>query len=117
MFTNDNLEQLFGSRKTHWMQDIPNRLDEIEIKIRQLIQENKRVRFQNTTLKAKLESIEKELGKRISQVNDLSKELENTKQTLRKGESSGIQHAKKTKKQIDNAVKKIDEFIELLQES
>lgn len=100
------------------MNNIPARLDDIEAKIRLLIQENKHLKQKNDHLNQQLESQEQVVKKMsiayTAELNAVKQQLSEAVSNLKVAGTSEVKNTKQLKQKIDKYVKKIDEIVVFL---
>ncbi len=100
------------------MNNIPSRLDEIEAKIRLLIQENKQLKRQNQRLVETLQTQEEKVKKaniaQTAELNAVKQQLSDALSELENAALGEVKDTKQIKQKIDRYVKKIDTVVAFL---
>lgn len=93
------------------------KIDNIELKIRQLALKLERFRKENADLTKKNEQLKAELDKQKGTVSALKDKLTKTQNVLERQEVDESEHSRQLKQQLDQYIREIDKCIEWLQNS
>jgi len=93
---------------------VSEKIDNIELKIRQLSQKMDRLNEENNNLKAENERLKTDLDKQKGAVQTLKNKLDKTQGMLDTQHVNEPAHSEELKKQLDQYIKEIDKCIEWL---
>ena len=93
------------------------KVDGIELKVRQLALKLERVQNENSLLQEENKQLKKELFSQQKLVGDMEQNLLKTQKALSKKREEDPEGAKKLRKAIDQYIQEIDKCIEWLQNS
>ncbi len=97
--------------------NLSEKIDNIELKIRQLALKVERLRNENIDLSKKNEQLKAELDKQQGAVSALKDKLTKTQGVLERREVNETEHTQQLRGQLDQYIKEIDKCIEWLQNS
>ena len=97
--------------------NLSEKIDNIELKIRQLALKLERFRKENADLTQKNEQLKAELDKQKGTVSALKDKLTKTQGVLERQEVNESEHSQQLKQQLDQYIREIDKCIEWLQNS
>lgn len=98
------------------MNDLVERLDAFEIKIRRLVLLNQQLREDNEQLQIEVVRMQSQLNQQEMAMTEMQERLAES-ETSAEGQLEEIQNPKGIKRQIDTYVKKIDKLIEAIENS
>jgi len=96
------------------METLSNKLDEIELKLRQLALKVERLENSNRSLLEENQQLKAEMAKGGSKSSDLQLQLAKAQQALAQKRADDPEESKKLRKEIDRYIKEIDQCIEWL---
>lgn len=99
------------------METLSNKLDQIELKLRQLALKIERLEGANAALLEENQQLKAENNKGGSQNSDLEMRLAKAEQALEIKRAEDPEESKKIRKEIDRYIKEIDKCIEWLNAS
>lgn len=94
--------------------NLSNKVDSIELKVRQLAVKIERLRNENAALIVENRQLKAELDRQGGTVDALKNKLEKTQRVLAKNGEREPEHSEKLRKQIDQYIQEIDRCIEWL---
>lgn len=98
------------------MNDLIEKLDAFEIKIRRLVLLNQQLREENEQLQVEVARIQGQLNQKEKAVTEMKERLA-VSETSIEGQLEGVQNPKGIKRQINTYVRKIDRLIEAIETS
>ncbi|MFK7950411.1 MAG: hypothetical protein AB8G11_22670 [Saprospiraceae bacterium] len=98
------------------MNDLVEKLDAFEIKIRRLVLLNQQLREQNEQLQIEGIRMQTQLNQQEKAIVEMQERLAES-ETSTEGQLEGVQNPKGIKRQIDSYVKKIDKLIMAIENS
>ena len=96
------------------MNDLVEKLDAFEIKIRRLVLLNQQLREQNEQLQVEVVRIQSQSNQQEKAMLEMQERLAESETSV-EGQLEGVQNPKGIKRQIDSYVKKIDKLIEAIE--
>ena len=99
------------------MNNLSEKMDTIEMKVRQMALRLQRAQKENDKLADENEKLRAELSKYSNKTNDLEKKLQRTTVALEEKQENDPEHSKKLRKEIEQYIKEIDKCIERLKNS
>ncbi len=99
------------------MEEILQKVDGIELKVRQLALKLERIQNENSLLQEENKQLKKELFSQQQLVGDMEQNLLKTQKALSKKREEDPEGSKKLRKAIDQYIDEIDKCIEWLQNS
>jgi len=94
--------------------NIAEQIDNIELKVRQLVLKNERVSKENATLREENQYLKAELDRQKGTVGVLKDKLKDTQRALDSQRDEDPEQSAKLREQIDQYIKEIDNCIEWL---
>ncbi len=98
------------------MNDLVEKLDAFEIKIRRLIVLNQQLREDNEQLQVEVVRMQSQLNQQEMAMTEMQERLAETENSI-EAQLEGVQNSKGIKRQIDTYVRKIDRLIEAIENS
>lgn len=98
------------------MNDLVEKLDAFEIKIRRLVLINQELREQSEQLQIETVRMQSQLNQQEMAMTEMQERLAESETSI-EGQLEGVQNPKGIKRQIDTYVKKIDKLIEAIENS
>ena len=99
------------------MNKLSEKMDTIEMKVRQMALRLQRVQKENDKLVEENGKLRTELSKYSNKTNDLEKKLQRTTIALEEKQENDPEHSKKLRKEIEQYIKEIDKCIDRLKNS
>ena len=99
------------------MDNLSEKMDTIEMKVRQLALRLDRVRKERDKYLEENNKLRTELSKYSNKTNDLENKLELTTQALEEKKENDPEHSKKLRKEIEHYIRDIDKCIDRLKNS
>ena len=99
------------------MNDLIEKLDAFEIKIRRLVHINQQLREEKEQLQVEVVRIQSQLNQQEMAVVEMKERLANPENTPFEGKIEGVQDSKAIQREIDKYVRKIDKLIEVIEHS
>ena len=96
------------------MNDLVEKLDAFEIKIRRLVLLNQQLREQNEQLQVEVVRMQNQLNQQEMAMLEMQERLAES-ETSTEGQLEGVQNPKEIKRRIDGYVRKIDKLIEAIE--
>lgn len=96
------------------MNDLVEKLDAFEIKIRRLVLLNQQLREQNEQLRVEVVRMQNQLNQQEMAMLEMQERLAES-ETSTEGQLEGVRNPKEIKRQIDGYVRKIDKLIEAIE--
>jgi chromosome segregation ATPase len=94
---------------------IGEQIDNIELKVRQLVLKMERISKENSSLQSENQRLKAELDRQKGTVGVLKDKLENTQRALDLQRDEEPKHSAKLREQIDQYIREIDTCIEWLE--
>lgn len=96
---------------------LSEKLDLLDIKLRQYIQVNALLKQENAELHTQIQKFKANLATANDNMSQLQRQLEQSKAELELEEQDKVKQAKRLKKQLDQYITQIDECIDWLEQS
>jgi hypothetical protein len=97
------------------MNDLIEKLDAFEIKIRRLVHINQQLRAENEQLQIEVVRVQSQLNQQEMAIVDMKERLAKPRNIPFEGKIEGVQDSKTIKREIDKYVRKIDKLIEVIE--